>query len=163
MNTTYKVLIGVVIGLLVATGVGFLIARNTITSSTLGGVVGVGQVQTQTFWFYQGLYAGTTQQFSVNSTGQLTLGGGTAVSKFACFTATWNPPSVASNTAVTVDVSTPGVTLGDIEQTSLATSTQGLQLEANASTTATSSVILSNTGIAAVDIATTTVKVCYTH
>ena len=72
MNTTYKVLIGVVIGLLVATGVGFLIARNTITTSSLGGVVGVGQVQTNTFWFVNGLFAGTSQQWSVSSAGAMT-------------------------------------------------------------------------------------------
>ena len=76
MNTTYKVLIGVVVGLLVATGVGYLIARNTITSSTLGGVVGVGQVQTNTFWFVNGLYAGTSQQWNVSSAGVITTTGG---------------------------------------------------------------------------------------
>jgi len=170
MNTTYKVLIGVVIGLLVATGVGYLIAHDTITSSSLGGVVGVGQVQTNTFWFVNGLFAGTSQQWSVSSaglmttTGGLTLGSsGTKVSTYSCSTATWNPPSVATTSQQTLDVSTPGVTLGDVEQASLATSTQGLSIEANASTTATSTVILSNNSAAAVDIATTTVKVCYTH
>ena len=88
---------------------------------------------------------------------------GTLVTGYMCNSATWNPASVASNTAINLDVATPGVSLGDVEFASLATSTQGLQLEANASTTATSTVILSNTGIAAVDIATTTVKVCYSH
>jgi hypothetical protein len=77
MNTTYKVLIGVVIGLLVATGAGFLIARNAITTSSLGGVVGVGAVQTNTFWFVNGLFAGTSQQWSVSSAGAVTSAGST--------------------------------------------------------------------------------------
>ena len=100
----------------------------------------------------KGVYVGTTQ-----------VGGGTLVSKYVCSTATWNPAPVATSSQQTLDISTPGVTLGDVEFASLATSTQGLSLEANASTTATSSVILSNNSAAAVDIATTTVKVCYTH
>ena len=94
--------------------------------------------------------------FQITSTGTLVTG-------YQCNSATWNPPSVASNTSQQVDVATPGVSLGDVEFASIATSTQGLQIEANASTTGTSTVILSNAGLAAVDIATTTVKVCYSH
>jgi hypothetical protein len=87
MNTTYKVLIGVVVGVILATGVGYLIARNTITSSSLGGVVGVGEVQTNTFWFVNGLFAGTSQQFAVSKTGAISVNGGTVIDSSGIITA----------------------------------------------------------------------------
>lgn len=72
MNTTYKVIIGVVIGLLAATGAGLLISHFAeSTSSNSLGAVGVGEVQTNTFWFYNGFYAGTSQQLSVAANGVL--------------------------------------------------------------------------------------------
>lgn len=75
MNINYKQMaIGLIIGVIVAVGAGYFISQSSLSHS-FGAVVGVGQVQTQTFWFYNGFYAGTTQQFSVSSVGALTAAG----------------------------------------------------------------------------------------
>ena len=176
MNTTYKVLIGVVIGLLVATGAGFLIARNTITTSSLGGVVGVGQVQTNTFWFVNGLFAGTSQQWSVSSAGAITTTGGmtvgssgTKVSNFQCATATWNPGALGTSTisnATSVDIALPGAVVGDLCSGSLTSATStAIAVDCSVAQTATGTLQLTNLGTtnASIDLATGTAKVCYTH
>ena len=166
-----QLLIGVAIGVVLALGAGFLVSRMSMGASNLGAVVGVGEVQTNTFWFYNGLYAGATQQFSVSSAGAVTAAGGvtvgssgTKVSAFACYTATWNPGTVTSSTYASTTLSTPGVALGDIEYASIATSTQNLTLEANVLSAGSSTAILSvpSTGVSSA-VATTTVKICYIH
>lgn len=130
------------------------------------------QVQNDVFWFTGGIKLGNSGATSFDASGNLATGGtltigsgGTALSNYKCFTASWNPAAVGSSTAATLDIATPGVTLGDSENASIATSTQGLAVTASASTTATSTITLfdsDNTGVA-LDIATTTAKICYFH
>lgn len=94
----------------------------------------------------------------------LTVGtGGTAIDLIACSSATsWNPGAVSSSTVASTSVTVAGFTLGDILVASLATSTQGLGLFVSASTTGAAVVTLVNPArdAAAVDLATTTVRVC---
>lgn len=97
--------------------------------------------------------------------------GGTKISIYSCTSVTWNPGAVGSTTVATVDVpatstaNPTGPALGDLAFASIATSTQGLTIEGNVSSTGVISALLSdgdNSG-AAIDIATTTLKVCYIH
>lgn len=82
-----------------------------------------------------------------------------------CSVTSWNPAAVGSTTVASVDVTLTGAKLGDVIQTALGTSTQGLTLEGNVTSTNKVNIILSdgdNSG-AATDIATTTIRVCMTH
>lgn len=69
--TNYKqLIIGVVVGIILAIGGSLLISHTSMATPSLG-AVGVGEVQTNTFWFYNGFYAGTNQQLSVAANGVL--------------------------------------------------------------------------------------------
>ena len=69
-----QLLIGVAVGVIAALGIGFLVSSRSMSASSLGAnVVGVGQVQTNTFWFYNGLFAGTSQQWKVTGSGNMTV------------------------------------------------------------------------------------------
>lgn len=113
---------------------------------------------------YVGSQTGVVSSTSGNFN-SLSISGGTAITGFVCTTTTWNPSAAGSTTVATVDVTTTGIVLGDLVFASIATSTRGLGLDAEASTTDITAISLSdpdNTG-AAIDISTTTLKVCYLH
>ena len=103
-------------------------------------------------------------------TGAVTIGsGGTAINKYKCYTdATFDPGSVSSSTAAaTLAFLTPSVTAGDIIVASLnsVTSTQlwGLDAKVTAGSgtaTATTTLYLIGREAAAVNLSTTTAKVC---
>lgn len=119
---------------------------------------GVLQVDNTTVINSSGAFVGASQPTS------LTVGsGGTAIDLVACSSATsWNPGAVGSTTVATTDVTVTGFTLGDIAIASLATTTQGLGVLTSASTTGVIRVTLFQPDFdaAAVDLATTTVRVC---
>ena|SRR3990167_763525 len=134
---------------------GQLIVSNAGLLTTSGGVTNTGAF---------------TQSGAVALTSTLTVGsGGTAVNLYKCYSSTtFDPGSVSSSTAaVSVSFLTPSVSAGDILVPSLATTTSsGLwALFANVSAgsgSATASTTLYLYGIdgAAVNLATTTAKVC---
>lgn len=116
-----------------------------------------------------GASAGTEHYNQENFYGGYTVGSVnyTAISARNCATATWNPAAVGSTTVATLDLFVSGYAAGDILQASISTGTQGLAVIAvgTTTTTGTTTIVLfdpDNTS-AAVDIATTTAKVCYVH
>lgn len=111
-----------------------------------------------------GVYVGTISSTAI-ALSSLTIGGGTAITGYKCATSSWNPAAAGSSTAINTDITLTGVVMGDTVAVSLTTSTQGLLLKGNASTSDVVNVILSdpdNSG-AAIDIGTSTLKACYTH
>ena len=107
---------------------------------------------------------------STVSTNSLTVGGGTAVTKRSCATATWNPGSVASSGAASglyvtsTDIALPGTVAGDLCVASLSSATSsGLSTDCTITGTATATIALYNISGSAIDPATGTAKVCYTH
>lgn len=88
----------------------------------------------------------------------------TPISARSCTSVTYNPPSLATNATATTGFSLPGSVLGDTLAVSFATSTQGITFNAYANTAASTTVLLVNPGLGAtIDLATSTLKVCYTH
>lgn len=100
----------------------------------------------------------------INGSGALILGtNGADIEQIACSAdTTWNPGAVGSTTVATIDVTVTGFALGDILSGSIATTTQGLGVLVNASTTDVARVTLFQPDFDAValDLATTTVQVC---
>ena len=103
----YKQLaLGALIGIIVTLGAGFL-----LSSTQLGAVVGVGQTETNTFWFVNGLFAGSSQQFKVDSSGNATFAGTatftgavsgistSTLSSLSVFTATHSTVKIGSATS----------------------------------------------------------------
>lgn len=106
-----------------------------------------------------------TYALAVNGTSIVSTSGVvTANTLGACSSATtWNPVAVSTTTLATLDVAVPGTTLNSIYVASLGTSTRNLILSVFGTSTATATVQLSQPDFdagAAVDIATTTVRVC---
>lgn len=95
------------------------------------------------------------------------LGGGTAKTLENCATSSWNPASVSSSSAATIDVAASGYNIGDPATASLATSTQGLGILAISTSSATGTItamlFLPRTSGGAIDIGTTTVQACWSH
>lgn len=88
---------------------------------------------------------------------------GSAIDLQVCSAATtWDPGSVASTSVSSVDVTVTGFTLGDTLTATLGTTTQGLGTLVSASTTNVARVTLFQPDFDAValNLATTTVKVC---
>lgn len=162
MNNKYLIALSVIVALLVV-GVGFLFFGGNGNLSASG----LGPNHYQADNFLQGLFAGTAGQSKFSNTGVLTLGAsGTGVTTYRCATSSWNPASVGSSTVATTSVPLTGSVLGDVvDNPSLTTSTQGLDLFGYVSSNATATVILSQPGgsAAAIDLATTTLKVCFRH
>ncbi len=104
---------------------------------------------------------------NVSTTGSVAIGDGTAISKYSCATATWNPGSVATSTLAAVtstNVALTGAVLGDLCLGSLTSATTSdAQVQCNITGTATATISLTNVGAAALDLATGTAKVCYIH
>jgi hypothetical protein len=165
------------IGALVVAFLVTLFAGYGLHSSGLLGAAGPGPTHYQAENFLQGLYAGVAGQFAVTNTGgvtasSLTVGtSGTALSKYVCGTATWNPGSVASsgaavtapNNATSVVVESSGsfvVGKPMIVSLSSATGTGRYAFSAYAHQTGSSTAVLVNNDIAAIDFATGTLSVC---
>lgn len=139
-------------------------------SSKLGGVVNeasylVGDVYQglrQTLAFRDGVLKAPV------STDSVTIGSGTAVTKYSCATATWNPPAIGTSSvalaATSTDIALSGSVVGDTCSASLSSATSsdarlGCVIAANA----TATLQVQNLGSASLDLATGTAKVCYTH
>lgn len=103
------------------------------------------------------------------SNSSLTIGGGTAITAYKCATATFNPGSLATSTitnATTTDIALTGAVTGDTCSASLDSATSSaIAVACNITGNATATLRVSNLGTtnAAIDIATGTAKVCYTH
>lgn len=97
--------------------------------------------------------------------GSLAPGNGTTISSYSCTSASWNPAAVTTTTLATATTSASSAALGDVVDSSLATTTQGLDLYSYVSAAGVISSQLSQPDIdaASLDLATTTLKVCYTH
>lgn len=116
---------------------------------------------------YVGPVSSTVANFTTLTATSFALGGGIAKTLSTCATSSWNPSAVSSTTAATIDISATGYVQGDATLASLSTSTQGLGILAISTSSATGTVTAvlfdpDNTGTA-IDIATTTVQVCYSH
>ena len=96
---------------------------------------------------------------------QLIIGGGTPIKKYLSTTATWNPGALAkigygvSVSRTTTTVTLTGAALGDIALASFSLDLQGLKLRAYVSSANTVTVVLSNDGGVAVDLASGTLRV----
>lgn len=146
---------------LVIVGVNLLVGDNQSTKEVLGGGTRFPNgISADTTSPTAGQVRGTT----FTSTGAVTVGtGGTAVDLVACSAATeWNPGSVGSTTVQSLDVTVTGFSMGDIAVASISSTTSGLGLLATASTTNLVRVTLFQPDFdaAAVDLASTTVRVC---
>ena len=101
--------------------------------------------------------------------GSFSIGGGTEITGYKCVTATWNPGSLASSSidgisATSTDIALTGAVAGDLCDASLTSATSSSALvNCTISGTATGTIQLLNIGSAALDLATGTAKVCYTH
>lgn len=115
-----------------------------------------------------GVAAGTDHYFQENMIAGLTVGDGTVVNKYKCYTDTFDPGSVSSSSVASSKAFlTPGASAGDIVFASLSSVTSTNQWFATAKITAgsgtagaTTTLYLRGTEGAAVDLATTTAKVC---
>ncbi len=94
MTITSKILIGLslLIGV-IALGVGFAALGNQ--SSAGLGSAGVGHTETNSWWFYNGLFGGSNQQFGVSTggtitdtTGCLALGNASGTTSYVTISAT---------------------------------------------------------------------------
>lgn len=172
MNTFQKVVIGVLAVLVLILGYG------QFTGNTMFGAAGIGPNHYQAENFLQGLYAGTTGQLKVTNAGVLTTSGsltigssGTAVSNYKCSSGTsYDPGSFSSSTIASTTVSVTGVVHGDITFGTFATSTNAEQWRV-VTNVATSGQIVANwvaipgtsAWNAALNLATSTLKICYLH
>ena len=88
---------------------------------------------------------------------------GTTFNQYRCDTATWDPDSVSSSTApATLDISNTGASLGDpvIASFDSATSTSQWMVYGKVTGSGTSTISLEGVSGAAVDLSTSTAKVC---
>lgn len=106
------------------------------------------------------------EEFKVGSgcddSGSYSTCAGSGIDLQVCGTAIWDPGVVASTSVSSKDVTVTGFTVGDVLTATLATTTQGFGLLVNASTTnvATVTMFQPDFDAAAINLATTTVKVC---
>lgn len=101
-------------------------------------------------------------------TGASILGsGGTAISFYKCGTATWNPVSIGSTTTAlaSTSVTVGGAALGDVAIVSISNSTSSelWRITAKVTAASTTQVMLTSLSADALDLTTTTVKVCVFH
>ena len=133
-----------------------VIGVNYFSQSQSLGAAGIGPNHYQAENFLQGLYIGASKYATKETT-------------FSCATASWNPGSLATSTitnATSVDIALPGAVVGDLCQGSFTSATStSIAVDCNIAATATGTMQLTNLGItnAAIDLATGTAKVCYTH
>lgn len=154
-----------------------LIVGVLLGSLTGGGFTAGGGVENDNPIFSRGLRAGQPAVQEFNAAGafvgqfasatSLTLGGGTAISSYKCTSATWNPASVSSSSASqTLAINTGASTVGDIVIPSLASATSTnlwlitAKVTASGATNGTTTIFLRGQEGAAVDLSTTTAKVC---
>lgn len=114
--------------------------------------------------------AGQVRGTTLTITGATTIGtSGTAINKYKCYSdATFNPGSISSTTAAaTLAFLTPSVTAGDVMLASLASVTSTNQWFVTAKVTAGSGTAGATTTLymrslegSAIDLSTTTAKVC---
>lgn len=109
--------------------------------------------------------SGQDEYFVKNFKSGLTIGDGTAVSKFNCGTATWNPASITSSTDsyTTTSVTVSGATAGDVSLVSLASVTSTNLWKLTSKVIGTDTVQVTMTAQGAVDLTTTTAKACVFH
>ena len=112
--------------------------------------------------FANGVFVGPANMSS------LTINSGTAITAYKCATATWNPPSVGTSTvnvaATSTDIALTGAVMGDTCTGSLTSATtSAASVNCFITGTATATIRLLNIGASALDLATGTAKVCYTH
>ena len=146
------ILISALVAVVIVFGVNYLLGMGS--QPTLGGAtIGMNHYETENF--LQGLVIGNR---------------GTALSKVYCATATWNPGSVASSGATqggyvtSTDIALAGAVMGDTCSASLSSATSsGLSTDCTVTNTATATIALYNISSGAIDPATGTAKVCYTH
>lgn len=125
---------------------------------------GSGPAHWQNESFLQGMTAGTGAQFSVSNVGALTIGSsGTAVSNYYCGSVSYNPPSRETASSTSTGFSLTGVALGDTLVASFATSTQGIELHPYVNHAGSTTVSFVNNTGGTIDLATSTLKVCYTQ
>ena len=152
-------------GLIVLVGVLVLVGGSLSGSDQLGGATRFphGYLDTADGYYVDGTAVISGSGYV--TTNSFTLGtSGTAITGLKCVSDTaFNPATVASSTPATATTSLTGVALGDFVFATIATSTQGLELYAYASATNVATYILSNPDgdLATVDLATTTLKICY--
>lgn len=133
------------------------------TSYDISYLVGdVYQGMSNVLMFTGGVFVGpaNTTSLKVNS--------GTAITGRSCNTVSWNPPAVgpyvAATSSTSTDILLTGAVLGDLCSASLTSATSSAaDISCNVSATGTSTISLYNTGTIALDLATGTAKVCYTH
>lgn len=112
--------------------------------------------------------SGTEHSFQENFNAGLTIGEGTVVNKYKCYTSTYNPAAIASSSApASLAFLTPSATVGDVVVATLGTvtSTDLWSLEAkvtagSGTTGATTTLYVRPGLLAGVDLSTTTAKVC---
>lgn len=102
------------------------------------------------------------------SSSQVQIGGGTAITSFSCNTASWNPLSIGTSSvniaATSTDIALTGAVVGDTCSGSLTSATSSAaRIQCTITGNATATLGLLNTGTAALDLATGTAKVCYSH
>lgn len=143
-----------------------------------GAVPQSGRVENSWFFFTRGFSGGGTNQFVVDSSGNVsssasgnfssvTLNNGSSSSRHVCTTATWNPGSLASSSvdgvsATSTDVALSGATTTDMCDVALSSATStAASVKCHISGNATATIRLINFGTAALDLATGTARVCY--
>lgn len=139
---------------------------NLVTPMT--GVKLGGTVENFPTWFTSGIKLGSAGNTSIGSDGSLTLNSGTAVTNYKCATASWNPPAVgpyvSSTSSTSTDILLTGSVMGDLCKASITSATSSsADVVCNITSTGTSTIVLYNIGTSALDLATGTAKVCYTH
>lgn len=116
-----------------------------------------------------GAFTGTVSSTASSSFGAIRVESGSLVEEWSCGTVSWNPGSVASSGgayfSTSTELSITGAASGDpcYVGFSLATGTQeiGFSCYISGATGVTTTVILSNFGGTAVDLATGTARACY--
>jgi len=117
-------------------------------------------------YFYNGLTSSgaLTQSGAATFSSTVTIGSsGTAVSNYYCGSVSYNLSSLATAATSTTGFTLTGVALGDTLTASLATSTQGIELHPYVNQAASTTVLFINNTGGTLDLATSTLKVCYTH
>lgn len=111
--------------------------------------------------------SGTLTSAGIVNSGTMTVGGGTAISKYSCTTASWNPGSVATSTitnSTSSDIALSGAVVTDICGASLSSATSSaIRVGCAITGAATATISITNLGTtnAAIDLATGTAEVCY--
>lgn len=158
MNNTLKYIVAGLVGAAVLAGIALVAAPGEKFGA---------RVYNDNPVFSNGLRAGTSETQVIDSSGNWDgpITASSLLVDSGCATATWNPGAVSSTTTAATTVTITGLAAGDIVTGSIDLPLQGLGIMYSATSTNTgyAELYALDADMTAVNLATTTLRMCQTH